>query len=146
MKLALRQLDDLIGKYSVKVIDFKQRRITNAAQSQNPDDYVTQQELIDGLEIVTQLINGLIKKLATVFYIKNANTIFNKGNVLVGPKGDIQVTDGEVIVGWSTGSGSPEGVLARPVGSLYTDNAGGAGTVLYVKETGTDTDTGWVAK
>lgn len=44
-----------------------------------------------------------------------------------------------------TGSGSPEGVVTAPVGSLYTRTDGGAGTTLYVKESGTG-NTGWVAK
>lgn len=43
------------------------------------------------------------------------------------------------------GSGSPEGVVTAPVGALYTDSAGGAGTTLYVKESNTD-NTGWIAK
>lgn len=46
---------------------------------------------------------------------------------------------------WTSGSGSPEGVLVAPVGSMYTDTAGGAGTTLYVKESGAG-NTGWVAK
>jgi hypothetical protein len=46
---------------------------------------------------------------------------------------------------WSSGSGSPEGVKTAPIGSLYTRTDGGAGTTLYVKESGTGT-TGWVAK
>lgn len=44
-----------------------------------------------------------------------------------------------------TGSGSPAGVVAAPVGSMYLRNDGGAGSTLYVKESGTD-ETGWVAK
>lgn len=43
------------------------------------------------------------------------------------------------------GTGSPEGVLAAPVGTLYVDLAGGASTVLYVKESGSS-DSGWIAK
>lgn len=46
---------------------------------------------------------------------------------------------------WTSGRGTPNGVVAAPVGSLYTDIAGGAGTTLYVKESGTS-NTGWVAK
>lgn len=41
---------------------------------------------------------------------------------------------------WTTGAGSPEGVLTAVVGSLYTDTTGGK---LYVKATGTG-NTGWV--
>jgi hypothetical protein len=43
------------------------------------------------------------------------------------------------------GSGSPEGVVTAPIGSLYLNTDGGAGTTLYVKESGTG-NTGWVGK
>jgi hypothetical protein len=45
----------------------------------------------------------------------------------------------------TSGAGSPESVVTAPVGSLYTRTDGGAGTTLYVKESGTGS-TGWVAK
>lgn len=44
-----------------------------------------------------------------------------------------------------SGTGSPEGVLTAPVGTLYLRTNGGAGTTLYVKESGSG-NTGWVAK
>jgi hypothetical protein len=47
--------------------------------------------------------------------------------------------------GWYHGLGSPEGVLAAGVGSIYSRTDGGAGTSFYVKESGTG-NTGWVAK
>lgn len=43
------------------------------------------------------------------------------------------------------GTGSPEGAITAPVGSINLRTDGGAGTVLYVKESGTG-NTGWVAK
>jgi hypothetical protein len=43
------------------------------------------------------------------------------------------------------GSGSPEGAVSAPVGSIYLRSDGGAGTSFYVKESGTG-NTGWVAK
>lgn len=46
---------------------------------------------------------------------------------------------------WTSGSGSPEGAVTAPVGSLYTRTDGGSGSTLYVKETGTG-NTGWIAK
>ena len=49
------------------------------------------------------------------------------------------------IVGLYSGAGSPEGVIVATQGSLYTRTDGGAGTTLYVKESGSG-DTGWVAK
>lgn len=45
-----------------------------------------------------------------------------------------------------SGTGTPEGAVAAAVGSLYVDTAGSTSTTLYVKETGTTTSTGWVAK
>jgi hypothetical protein len=44
-----------------------------------------------------------------------------------------------------SGSGSPEGVVTASVGKLYLRTNGGAGTTLYVKESGTG-NTGWAAK
>lgn len=48
-------------------------------------------------------------------------------------------------VSWTSGSGSPEGAVTAPVGSLFSRTNGGAGTSLYVKESGVG-NTGWVAK
>lgn len=45
----------------------------------------------------------------------------------------------------STGSGTPEGAVTAPVGSLYLNTAGGASTTLYVKTSGAG-NTGWTAK
>lgn len=44
----------------------------------------------------------------------------------------------------TSGTGSPEGVKTAIVGSRYTRTDGGAGTTLYVKESGSG-NTGWVA-
>lgn len=46
---------------------------------------------------------------------------------------------------WSSGTGSPQSVVTAGIGSLYTRTDGGAGTTLYVKESGTG-NTGWIAK
>jgi len=43
------------------------------------------------------------------------------------------------------GSGTPEGAVASGVGSLFMRTDGGAGTSLYVKQSGTG-NTGWVGK
>jgi hypothetical protein len=43
------------------------------------------------------------------------------------------------------GTGSPETVVAAPVGSIYQRFDGGASTCLYVKESGVG-NTGWIAK
>jgi len=46
-------------------------------------------------------------------------------------------------VAWKSGAGSPEGVVTAPVGSIYSRTDGGAGTSLYVKESGVG-NTGWL--
>lgn len=46
---------------------------------------------------------------------------------------------------WSSGNGTPEGVVTAPIGSLYSNTAGGALTTLYVKTSGVG-NTGWTAK
>lgn len=46
---------------------------------------------------------------------------------------------------WTTGFGTPNGVVTGVPGSMYTDGAGGSGVTLYVKESGLG-NTGWVAK
>lgn len=48
-------------------------------------------------------------------------------------------------ISFTSGTGSPETVITAPIGSLYTRTNGGAGTTLYVKESGTG-NTGWIAK
>ena len=42
-------------------------------------------------------------------------------------------------------TGTPEGALAAPVGHVALRTDGGAGTTLYVKESGSG-DVGWVGK
>lgn len=46
---------------------------------------------------------------------------------------------------WRFGTGSPEGAVTAPVGSIYSRTDGGAATSFYVKESGAG-NTGWVAK
>lgn len=43
------------------------------------------------------------------------------------------------------GAGTPEGAVTAPVGTLFCRTDGGAGTTLYVKESGSG-NTGWVGK
>lgn len=46
----------------------------------------------------------------------------------------------------SSGTGSPNGVVSGSPGDLYTNLAGGAGTTLFVKESGLGTTGGWTGK
>lgn len=43
------------------------------------------------------------------------------------------------------GAGTPEGAVTAPVGSLFLRTNGGAGTTLYIKESGAG-NTGWIGK
>ena len=43
------------------------------------------------------------------------------------------------------GEGTPEAVVVAPIGSVFLRVDGGAGTVLYIKESGVGS-TGWTAK
>ena len=62
----------------------------------------------------------------------------------VAAKNEIQALQ-SVVLPLYTGTGSPNGVVTAPVGSLYTNSTGSTNTTLYVKEIGTDSN-GWVAK
>ena len=65
------------------------------------------------------------------------------GSLVIGTSGKgVQLPGG---ITWTSGSGSPEGVVTAPVGSLYSRTDGGLLTSLYVKESGTG-NTGWMAK
>jgi hypothetical protein len=65
------------------------------------------------------------------------------GNLVIGTSGKgISLPGG---ITWTSGSGSPEGVVTAPVGSLYSRSDGGALTSLYVKQSGSG-NTGWVGK
>jgi hypothetical protein len=44
------------------------------------------------------------------------------------------------------GEGDPNGRVVASPGALYLNTEGGAGTALWVKESGVEDDTGWVAK
>ena len=44
------------------------------------------------------------------------------------------------------GVGSPNGAIVGSPGDVYLNTSGGAGTTLYVKESGAATNTGWVGK
>lgn len=66
-------------------------------------------------------------------------------NFRVANSGNGVLFSGDNNIIWRCGTGTPEGAVTAPVGSLFTRTDGGAGTTLYVKESGTG-NTGWVAK
>jgi hypothetical protein len=71
------------------------------------------------------------------------NLTLNTGNLVIGTSGKGISLPGSIT--WTSGSGTPEGVVTAPVGSLYSRSDGGLLTSLYVKESGSG-NTGWVGK
>jgi len=70
------------------------------------------------------------------FIRKTAADAYEVADVVALPTGGPTIT---------SGSGTPEGVVTAPVGSLFLRTDGGASTSVYVKESGSG-NTGWVAK
>ena len=64
------------------------------------------------------------------------------GNPTVGQTNTVTINHSPGVT-WTSGSGAP--THSASPGSLYTNTAGGSGTTLYVKESGTD-NSGWVGK
>ena len=60
---------------------------------------------------------------------------------LLGLDADVTTLEARVL----RGTGSPESNVVASTGTLYLRSDGGAGTTLYVKESGTG-NTGWIAK
>ena len=81
-----------------------------------------------------------------LYYFNCTDGVMNvatDGQFYLGNPAEVATSEAQT---WLRGSGSPEGVIRAPVGSLYSRIDGGAGTALYVKETGAGKSTGWVAK
>jgi hypothetical protein len=71
------------------------------------------------------------------------NFVLSNANFVVETSGKgVQLPGG---ITWTSGSGSPEGVVTAPVGSLYSRSDGGLLTSLYVKQSGSG-NTGWAGK
>jgi hypothetical protein len=95
--------------------------------------------------IDTQTAGGVIFINGTEFMnVSTANNVtVSAGNLIIGTAGRGVTLPGGIT--WTSGSGSPEGVVTAPVGSLFSRSDGGAGTSLYVKQSGSG-NTGWVGK
>lgn len=58
--------------------------------------------------------------------------------------GRVTQLDGETVM-MASGSVTPQSNVTANPGSMYLRTSGGSGTTLYLKESGTGTNTGWVA-
>jgi hypothetical protein len=94
---------------------------------------------------------------ATIYW-GNTGTALVEGIRLQAVSGDAQVLTGNLVIStsgkgitlpggitWTSGAGSPEGVVTAPIGSLYSRSDGGLLTSLYVKQSGSG-NTGWAGK
>jgi len=110
-----------------------------------PDDQLPMSTIVPVNE---QILNGTragkflqkCKYFRLGFYIK-ANSV----SKIYPPRVDRVDIQADTKSSTLSGTGSPEGFVTAPVGKLYTRTDGGAGTTLYVKESGTG-NIGWVAK
>lgn len=84
----------------------------------------------DGADTITLAID------ATAALAWTALTRFAAGVRIGGTSGPLVLT----------GTGTPESTVSAPVGSMFMRDDGGAGTSLYVKESGGTGNTGWIAK
>ena len=99
---------------------------------------------------------------AAVGYLRATTTILQVGDAHLGMVGDGRFDVGQAAANRPrdiyatgklalrstqvlTGAGTPERAVTAPVGSMFLRTDGGAGTTLYVKESGAG-NTGWAAK
>lgn len=90
---------------------------------------------------------------ATAIAPSSAHAYCESGSIVSGLSGDnggtvftaMRHNVGKAGVFWDAGTGTPEGAVTAPIGSLWSRTDGGAVTTLYVKESGAG-NTGWVAK
>lgn len=105
---------------------------------------------IGGLDVIgfhfgTATATGSPFQFASNGTFKVTNEIQPTNDIRILTAGKGLVFNGDNSIVWRCGTGTPEGAVTAPVGSLFTRTDGGAGTTLYVKESGSG-NTGWVAK
>lgn len=117
-----------------------------------PSEFIVQDFLGDSTPwlrtIQTEYSNGIQGSISAILRAPYGNQInvYSYDNVNLGHIGAASFCPlGDYNRRWTSGSGSPEGSVTASPGALYTNTGGGAGTTLYVKETGSG-NTGWVAK
>ena len=115
-------------------------QITNISQTGQFNYQLRSIQMQMGSDINTGVVDLYLESQGNQLNVKN-NT-----NTAYGYLGaNAFLPDGTFAVRWLGGSGSPEGSVTGSPGAMYLRNNGGAGTTLYIKETGTG-NTGWVGK
>lgn len=75
----------------------------------------------------------------------SGHSFYLQTGTMTGPVMVKAATNSGTLIAAIHGIGSPETVVTANVGTMYINDLGGAGTTLYIKETGTG-NTGWAAK
>ncbi|MES2112917.1 MAG: hypothetical protein V4577_29470 [Bacteroidota bacterium] len=88
-----------------------------------------------------KLIDVLNSASAETFYVQGTGTLWSNDSGSFA-KGIKLGTSTQVLL--YGGSGSPQGSITANPGSMYFNTTGGNGTSIYVKESGSGTNTGWV--
>lgn len=91
--------------------------------------------------IFSSIPNILVYNTAMGTTTTLGNNIVLFGNIGIG-----NYLDWKNEVLFTAGSGSPVSAVTASVGAVFLRENGGAATTLYVKESGTNTNTGWVGK
>ena len=94
--------------------------------------------VMDDGTVLTATLNGG-SSLALVYTSNNIPTVHGR---------NVSADSGLYVGGVAilSGNGVPNSSVVGNVGDLYLNTAGGSGTTLYVKESGVNTNTGWVGK
>jgi hypothetical protein len=107
-----------------------------AAQAWTPSEY----------ELQLVPLAGPINSRRVVFKVSSEGETQSLNGVRVGGPATTPATIATVGAIIRSGNGDPNGVITGSVGDLWLRLDGGAGTTLYVKESGTATTAGWVGK
>jgi hypothetical protein len=94
-------------------------------------------------DIAIQMRNNSASWTTQLNIKATGNVSVSTGNLVIDTSGKGITLPGGIT--WTSGAGSPEGVVTAPVGSLYSRSDGGLLSSLYVKESGSG-NTGWAGK
>ena len=104
----------------------------------------TGSNVTDNISIVNNVFN--YSAGTALAFQNNASATMGSNIVVLGNTGLKNYLDFKNEVLLITGSGTPQSAVTASVGAQFLRNDGGASTTLYIKESGTNTNTGWIAK
>lgn len=133
------------GTYDVGVNLSRADVTDNAAIALKANQRVYLNAASDTTDFGTTLSNTYIhynSSTGTIDFTQNGELVLQLAGTGIITRKAVRIQNGGTIL---SGSGAPNGSVTAPVGSMWLRTDGGAGSTLYVKESGTG-NTGWVAK